>query len=198
MKILHLISSSRGESSFSRKLGKAITAKLQAENPGSSIVEHDLTITPYPHLEETHISSFFTPAEQRSPALEEAVKHSDTAIAELMDADAVVIGVPMYNFGIPSTLKSWIDHIARAGKTFKYDENGPEGLIKGKKVYLAISTGGVYSNGPMKPNDFIEPYLRFTLGFLGMTDITVYRVEGVNIPQIKDHALEDAIERIAV
>jgi FMN-dependent NADH-azoreductase len=104
----------------------------------------------------------------------------------------------MYNFGIASTLKSWIDHIARANKTFRYSEKGPEGLVKNKKVYLAISTGGVYSDGPMKAYDFTEPYLRAVLGFMGMTNLTAYRVEGVNMPALKESALQKAIDSIAL
>ncbi|NMN37021.1 NAD(P)H-dependent oxidoreductase [Pedobacter riviphilus] len=196
MKILHLISSPRGEASFSVKLGNAIVEKLQAANPGSTVTTNNLTNTPFPHLEEVHINSFFTPLENHTPELAEAVKHSDQAITELKNADAIVIGVPMYNFGLPSALKAWIDHIARAGQTFSYSENGPVGLIKGKKVYLAISSGGVYSDGPMKAYDFTESYLRSVLGFLGMIDVTAYRVEGLSIPNLKDVALNNAVESI--
>ena len=198
MKILNLISSPRGESSSSIKLGNAIVEKLTAANPGSTVITRDLTSKPFPHLEEVHINSFFTPAENHTPEFEEAIKHSNEAIAELKAADVIVIGVPLYNFGIPSTLKTWIDHIARAGQTFSYSENGPEGLVKGKKVYLAISSGGVYSEGPMKAYDFTESYLRSVLGFLGMVDIVAYRAEGLSVPDLKDEALSKAIETIAL
>lgn len=198
MKILHLVSSPRGEASVSRKLGTAIVEKISAANGGSTVKTHNLTVSPFPHLEEVHINSFYTPEEKRTPELREAVKHSDEAIAELMDADTVVIDVPMYNFGIPSTLKTWIDHICRSGKTFSYSEKGPEGLVKGKNVYLAISSGGIYSEGPMKAYDYTESYLRATLGFLGMTDIHTIRAEGMNIPEVKETALPKAIESIPV
>ncbi|MEX8547683.1 MAG: FMN-dependent NADH-azoreductase [Mucilaginibacter sp.] len=198
MKILNLISSPRGGASFSIKLADAIIEKLQAANPGSTVKVHDLVKTPFPHLEEVHLNSFFTPKENHTPEMTEAIKHSDQAIAEITDADVIVIGVPMYNFSIHSTLKAWIDHLARAGKTFQYTANGPEGLVKNKKVYLAIATGGVYSDGPMKAYDFTEPYLRTVLGFLGMTDVTAFRVEGVNMPDLKDQALEKAIASITV
>lgn len=196
MKILHLISSPRGEASMSIKLGNAIIERLQAENAASTLTVHNLTKTPFPHLEEVHLASFFSPAENHTPELVEAIKQSDAAIAELKNADVIVIGVPMYNFGIPSTLKTWIDHIARAGQTFRYTEKGPEGLIKNKKVYLAIATGGVYSESPMKAFDFTESYLRTTLGFLGMTDITVFRVEGLSKPDLKEHALDKALQNV--
>ena len=198
MNILHLISSPRGEASFSIKLGNAIVEKLQEANPGSTLTTHNLVESPFPHLEEVHINSFFTPLESHTSELAEAVKHSNEAIAELKDADAIVIGAPMYNFGIHSSLKAWIDHIARAGQTFSYSEKGPEGLVKNKKVYFAISSGGVYSEGPMKAYDFTESYLRSVLGFLGMTDVTVYRAEGLNVPDLKDVALDKAIESIAL
>ena len=196
MNILNLISSPRGTESFSIKLGNAVVEKLQQAYPGSTVKTKDLTQKPFPHLEEVHLQSFFTPAESRSPELIEAVKHSDVAIAELRAADIIVIGVPIYNFNIPSTLKSWIDHIARAGETFSYSEKGPEGLVKNKKVYLAIASGAVFSEGPYKAYDFSEPYLRGVLGFLGMTDVTTFRAEGVKIPGLMETALENAIENI--
>lgn len=198
MKILHLISSSRGGASNSLQLGNAIVEKLTAVHAGSTVITHDLTATPFPHLEEVHLQSFFTPAEARTPELTAAVQHSDEAIAELKAADILVIGVPMYNFSIPSALKSWIDHIARAGQTFSYSEKGPEGLVKGKKVYLAVATGGVYSEGMMKGFDFTAPYLQSVLGFMGMTDVTVIRAEGLNMPGLKEQALEKAIAGIVL
>lgn len=196
MKILHLISSPRGEASYSRKLGKAIVEKLQGSNSGSTLKTHDLTKTVFPHLEEVHLDSFFTPLENHTPELTEAIKHSDEAIAELKDADVIVIDVPMYNFGIASTLKAWIDHIARRGQTFSYTEKGPEGLVKNKKVFLAISTGGVYSEGAMKSYDFTEPYIRAVLGFMGMTDIKAYRVEGTSMPELSENALNKALQTV--
>jgi len=196
MKILHIISSPRGEASFSIKLGNAIVEKLQAKYPDSTLKEHDLTSTPFPHLEEVHLNAFYTPAEAHTPELTEAIKHSDAAIAEIKDADVIVIGVPFYNFSIHSTLKAWIDHISRAGVTFAYTENGPQGLIKDKKVYLALASGGVYSEGPYAPYDFATPYLKAFLGFIGMTDLTTYRVEGISVPELKDTALEKAIASI--
>jgi FMN-dependent NADH-azoreductase len=124
------------------------------------------------------------------------VRYSDEAISELMAANAVILGVPLYNFGIPSTLKSWIDHIVRAGITFRYTPNGPEGLVKNKRIYLALSSGGIYSEGAMQAYDFAEPYLRAALGFLGMTDVTAFRVEGVKIPGVQESAFEKAVEAV--
>ena len=109
---------------------------------------------------------------------------SDALIGELVTADVIVLAVPMHNFGIPSTLKAWIDHVVRAGRTFIYSEGGPEGLLKGKRLILVLASGGVYSNGPAKQLDFQEPYLRAVLGFIGLTDIEVVRVEGVAMSAI--------------
>ena len=195
-KILHIISSPRGAASFSIKLGNAIIEKIKAEYPGSTVTENNLVTQQFPHLEEAHLTSFYTPAESRSPANIEAVKHSETAIQEILDADIIVIGAPLYNFGIHSALKAWIDHVVRAGVTFKYDGNGPEGLIKGKKVYLAVSSGAIYSTGPMQSFDFVVPYLKSVLGFIGLTDMTVFRVEGSSLPGMQDTALEKGISSI--
>ncbi|MDR3695642.1 NAD(P)H-dependent oxidoreductase [Mucilaginibacter sp.] len=195
-KILHIISSPRGAASLSIKLGNAIIEKIKAEYPGSTVVERNLVTQHFPQLEEAHITSFFTPAENRTPANIEAARHSDEAIQEIEDADILVIGAPLYNFSIHSSLKAWIDHIVRAGITFKYDENGAHGMIKGKKVYIALSSGGVYSEGPWKPFDYVEPYLKHILSFIGLKDITTFRVEGTNIPGIKETALENGISSI--
>ncbi len=107
-----------------------------------------------------------------------------------MSADTIVIGAPRYNFGIPSTLKAWVDHIARAGVTFRYTA---EGLVKGKKVYVAMSSGGIYSEGPTAGYDFVAPYLKAVLGFLGMTDVTVVRAEGTAFPNLQPTALEKGL-----
>ncbi len=196
--ILHLISSPRGEESFSIKLGEAIIIRLLNKYPGSAVEKVDLLESNVPHLNTGHLRSFFTPEEQLTPEDRDAIQYSDTAISQLMTADIIVIGAPLYNFGVSSTLKAWIDHIARAGKTFRYNEMGAEGLVKGKKVYIAMSTGAVYTEEPWKAYDFVSPYLTTMLGFLGMTDLTIFRVEGVNIPGIKEHALDKGIASISI
>lgn len=195
-KILHIISSPRGAASLSIKLGNAIIEKITETYPGSIVKENNLIEQHYPHLEEAHLTSFFTPAEKRSPDNLAVIKHSEDAIQEILDADTLVISTPLYNFSIPSVLKAWIDHIVRAGVTFKYGENGPQGLIKGKKVYIALSSGAVFSEGALKSLDFVEPYLKTILGFIGLTDITVFRVEGSAIPGIQESALEKGVNSI--
>ncbi|GAA0558683.1 FMN-dependent NADH-azoreductase [Chitinophaga japonensis] len=197
-KILNVISSPRGGESYSIKLADALIEKLQAAYPGSTVQVKDLTKKAFPHLEEAQIAAFFTPEEHLTPESKAAIRHSDEAIAEIMDADILVIGAPMYNFNIPSTLKAWLDHIARRGVTFSYSEQGPEGLVKNKKAYIVIASGGIYSEGIMQSYDFIVPYLKGILGFIGITDVTVLRVEGVGLPNVKDTALEKAVSNIVL
>ena len=196
-KILNIISSPRGNASYSIKLANTLIDRLQAAYPGSVVTTHDLTATPFPHLEEVHIASFNTPAESRTDEFRDAILHSDQAIDELLDADIVIIGAPMYNFGIPSTLKTWIDHIVRAKKTFGYSEKGAEGLVKGKKVYLVVSMGGIWT-GDNASFDFVVPYLRTILGFIGMADITVVKAEGLAMPDKQAVALEKAMEAVTI
>lgn len=197
-KILHIISSPKGENSFSVKLGNAIIDKVKKANPGSSVQVKDLTKKPFPHLEEATLAAFYTPAENQTPENKEALKNSDQAIAEIKDADIIVIGAPLWNFGIPSVLKAWIDHIARANVTFRYSEAGAEGLIKDKVVYIAMASGAVYSSGPYQAFDFVSTYLKGLLGFLGMTDLTVFRVEGSAYPGQAEIALQKGIDSIAL
>ncbi|BAV04817.1 FMN-dependent NADH-azoreductase [Filimonas lacunae] len=197
MKVLSVISSPRGAASNSIKLANAIIEKLQAANPAATVVVKDLTQTPFPHLEESHLNAFFTPAEKHSEENKMAIRHSNEAIQQLMEADVLVIGAPMYNFGISSTLKAWIDHICRAGITFRYTANGPEGLVKGKKVYVAVATGGVYS-GDLQAMDFVAPYLKTVLGFIGITDVAFVKAEGFAMSGLQDTALETAINSIVL
>jgi FMN-dependent NADH-azoreductase len=197
-KILHIISSPKGEASMSIKLGNTVIDKIKTEYPGSTVKVRDLTKNPFPHLEEATLAAFFTPAENHTPENKEALKHSDAAIAEILDADIIVIGAPLWNFGIPSVLKAWIDHIARAGHTFKYTEHGPEGLIKDKLIYIAMASGGIYSSGAMQGYDFATPYLKGVFGFLGVTDINVFRVEGSAYPGQAEIALQNGLESVVL
>jgi len=195
-KILNIVSSAKGDQSFSNKLSGAIIDKLLTVYPGSQLQTRDLAADPLPHIQGPQIFAHYTPAEQRTADHKEVLKKSDKAIQELMDADFIVIGVPLYNFGVPSTLKSWVDHIARSGITFSYGDGVPKGLVTDKKVYLAVASGAIYSDGPMKALDFAEPYLRGLLGFLGMTDITTFRVEGIGMPQLAETALPKAVDLV--
>ena len=195
-KILNIITSIKGDASFSNKLSNAVLEKLTKEYPASEVKTFDLSKTPLPYLNEVQLSAFYTPEEAHTTDQSESIKLSDDAITDLLEADIIVIGVPMYNFGIPALLKGWIDQVARAGKTFSYDENGPKGLISGKKVFLSVASGAVFSDGPYKSYDFAEPYLRVVLGFLGITDVTTFRVEGTSIPDFADSALPNALAAV--
>ncbi|NML63910.1 FMN-dependent NADH-azoreductase [Hymenobacter sp. RP-2-7] len=198
MQILQIISSAQGAKSYSTQLSQGIIDKLLAAHPGSQVVVRNLAANPLPYLEEAHLQAYFTPAESRSAEQQAAVHHSDEAIAQVQGADVLVIGVPFYNFTVPASLKSWLDHLTRANLTFRYTPTGPEGLITGKKVYLAIASGGIYSAGPMQANDFAAPYLRWMLGFLGMTDVTVARAEGVKLPELQAQAVQKGIDSVTV
>ena len=198
MNILHVISSPRGDASLSIKLGNGIIDKLKAANPGSTVTVRDLATNPFPQLEAAKLQSWSTAAPDRTPEQHEAVKHSDDAIAEIKAADVLVVDAPVYNFNVPSTLKAWIDHIARAGITFQYVDGKPVGLIEGKKVYVAMASGGIYSAGPSAGYDFIPPYLKAVFGFLGMTDVTVARAEGAAIPGVQDTAVQKGLDSVHV
>ena len=195
-KILNIIASPKGEASYSNKLGNAILEKIKTEYPGSKITTRDLNTSSIPHYNTSHLDAFFTPPENHTETQMQATKLSDELINELFEADIIVINTPIWNFSIPSALKAWVDQISRAGITFKYTENGPVGLITGKKVYVAIASGAVFSEGPYKAYDFVAPYLKAFLSFMGLTDITTYRVEGLSIPGIQDTAFEKAIKSI--
>lgn len=195
-RILNIISSPRGAASNSIKLADAIIDRLKEQDPAAFVQVHDLTNKPFPHLEEAHLNAFFTPVENHTDSDKEAIKHSNDAIKEIMDADVLVIGAPMYNFGISSVLKSWFDHIARAGITFKYTAEGPVGLLTGKKAYVAVTTGGVYSSGPATSFDFVTPYIKTMLGFIGITDVTIVRAEGFAVAELQQTALDKGIDSI--
>lgn len=177
--ILLILCSPRGTESFSQKVALSIVGDLEKRSPDAKIVVRDLAQNAPPHVDKAFVLGLSTVLEQRTPEQVKALALSDLLIDELMTADIVVFAVPMYNFGPPSTLKAWIDHVARAGRTFSYTEKGPRGLLNGKRAILILASGGIYSAGPAKPLDFQEPYLRSILGFIGVTDIDVVRVEGV-------------------
>jgi len=195
-KILNIISSVKTNESFSTQLSQQVLDKLQQIHPENEIQTRNLSRNPLPHLEETHVTAFYTPLDMQSAEQKEIVKNSSLAIQELMDADILVIALPIYNFGIPSTLKSWIDHVVRAGVTFAYKDGVPVGLLKDKKVYLSIASGGVFSEGMLKTFDHTEPYLRTVLSFIGLTDITTFRVEGLSMTDKQEAAIAKSLEGI--
>lgn len=199
MNILQINSSARswtnGQGSQSTRLATELVEQLRAANPGASLTLRDLTANPHPALDEAALGALFTPAEARSAEQHARVALDQALIDEVKAADVIVIGVPMVNFGITSQLKNWIDAIAKAGITFKYTATGPVGLIEGKKVYAVLTRGGVYRD---QPHDTQVPYLRQTLGFLGITDIEFIYAEGLAMgPDAEAKALASARSEIA-
>lgn len=195
-KVLHIISSTRGAESQTIQLGNALIDRIKTNNSDTVVNELDLTKNPYPHLEQEHINAFFTPPEYRTPELNLAVKKSDDAVAAIQDADIIVIGAPMYNFSITSSLKAYFDHIARARVTFRYTENGSEGLLKNKKAYIIAGSAGLFSPEGMEAHDFAVPYIKKFLWFIGITDVEVFRIEGTAIPELQATAMDKALESI--
>ena len=174
MKILQVNSSVRGAASASTRLANSIVTRLRGLDPAATLTVREATRQPI--LDEAALGALFTPADQRTPEQAARAAVDDATIAEVQAADVIVLGVPMYNFGVPVQLKAWIDAIAKAGVTFRYTENGPQGLLTGKKVYVALARGGLYRDTPA---DTQTPYLREVLGFLGLNDITFIHAEGL-------------------
>jgi FMN-dependent NADH-azoreductase len=198
MKILHLDSSITGQFSVSRLLSAEVVAAQIARNPGAEVTYHDLAETPAMHLSPAHLAAF-----QGGPVTSEALRQ-DLALGgqyidELFAADIVVIGAPMYNHGLPTQLKSWIDRVAVAGKTFRYTEHGPEGLLPaGKQVFIVSSKGGIYSgDSPAKHLEHSETHLKGVLGLMGLQNVTVIRAEGIGMgPAARQRAIDEG--RLAI
>jgi len=176
--LLKIDSSPMGEHSISRKLTTEFAAIWRKAHPGGTVISRDLSQTELPVGNRVWVGAAHTPADSHSPEQREALAVSDKLIAELQQADEYVFGVPMHNFSIPSTLKLWIDQVARAGKTFSYGADGPKGLLTGKKATLLIASGGVYERTAMESLNFVTPYLRAVFGFLGITDVRIVAAEG--------------------
>ena len=195
MKILQINSSARSTGSESTRLADAIVARLTASNADDvTLVKRDLAITPHPMIDEATLQALFTPADQRSEQQAARVAQDDVLIAEIFAADVLVLGSPMYNFGMTVQLKSWFDAIARAQVTFRYTETGPEGLLKNKKVYVALARGGMHRDGA---TDGQVPHLKTLLGFLGMLDVQFIYAEGMGYgPEAVLRAQADAEAQI--
>ena len=194
MNILQINSSARREGSHSTRLATRLVGRLLDTNPEATVTVRDFNLAPHPALDEAALAALFTPAESRTAEQAARVALDDALIAELKAADVVVLGVPMYNFGIPAQLKNWIDAIARAGVTFRYTEKGPEGLLTGKKIYVALARGGRYRNTPA---DTQVPYLKTVFAFLGLTDVQFVYAEGLAMgPAAEQDAIASAHEQI--
>jgi FMN-dependent NADH-azoreductase len=194
MNILQINSSAKSEGSQSTRLAARLVERLREVDPEATLTLRDLSRTPHPVMDDAALQALFTPAEKRSDEHVARVALDDALIAELQAADIVVLGVPMYNFGVPAQLKNWIDAISKAQVTFRYTANGPEGLLKGKKVYVALTRGGLYRNTPA---DTQVPYLKTIFSFLGLTDVQFVYAEGLAMgPEAEQKALASAHEQI--
>ncbi len=199
--ILVIESSPRGTESASRQLTRRLTERLRALYPEARLVERDLAKDPLPHLDHRTVKAIFTRDLSEAEALREALRLSDQVTEEVLASDLLVIASPMWNFGLPSSLKAWIDHIVRPGKTFRYTAGGAEGLAREKKAILVLASGGVFTEGPWKAWDTEEPYLRLILSFIGITDVQTVRAQGMNIPALSGRAIPDGektIESLAI
>ena len=192
LKINASLFSTQGQSS---QLAERFVAARLAATPGLKVISRDLGAEPVPHLDAARFLSFLAKPEERSAEQQAVVAYSDALIEELRQADEIVIGLPMYNFGVPSTLKAWFDHIARAGVTFRYSATGPEGLLTGKKVTIFAARGGLYAG---TPKDSQTTYVRDFLAFIGITDVEFVYAEGLNMgDESKAAALTAAHDKLA-
>ncbi|MDR0276910.1 MAG: FMN-dependent NADH-azoreductase [Paucimonas sp.] len=177
-RVLIIESSARQQDSTSRQLTRDFIAQWQAANPADAVTVRDVALNPLPHLDSTLLGGWMKPQEQRSAEEVQALARSNELTDEVLAADVLVLAAPMYNFTIPSTLKAWLDHVLRAGVTFKYTETGPQGLLTGKRAYVLTARGGIHAGGA---SDHQEPYLRQVLAFIGIHDVTFIHAEGLNM-----------------
>lgn len=191
--ILNIQSSISGENSVSNKLSQTVINQLLDKNPDSKVTVRDLAVAPIPHLDIQHFNASRIPDDEKTDEQKEASKYSEQSLKEIKEADIIVIGVPFYNFTFPSTLKSWIDSIAVAGKTFSYADGTPKGLLQNKKLFLNFAVGGVYENGLIEN---MEHYLRTLFGFIGITDVEVFKSQGMMVPQLKEENFSKAVAAI--
>jgi FMN-dependent NADH-azoreductase len=180
MNILQINSSIFSGAGQSSGLADQFVTRLRMQNPGARLTVRDLAADPVPHLDAARFGAFLAKPEDRTPAQQAVAAYSDALIDELKRADVVVLALPLYNFGLPSTLKAYFDHVGRAGLTFSYTEKGPVGLLTGKKVYVFAARGGFYAG---TPNDTQTPYIRAFLSFLGMSDIEFVYAEGLAVSE---------------
>ena len=176
--VLIIESSARQQGSFSRQLTRQFISQWQAARPADHVTVRDLALNPVPHLDANLLGGWMKPEAQRSADEQASLNRSDELTDEVLGADVLVLAAPMYNFAIPSTLKAWLDHVLRAGVTFKYTETGPQGLLTGKKAYVLTARGGLYAGST---SDHQEPYLRQVLAFIGIHDVTFIHAEGLNL-----------------
>jgi FMN-dependent NADH-azoreductase len=193
--ILCVTSSPRGDTSYSNLVAARVLREIRAVQPHANVTIRDLAHNPLPHIDDDFVTATRSVAGARTERQRALLDQSDILVNELIDADTIVIASAMINFGVPSTLKTWIDYVSRPGRTFEYTELGEQGLLKGRKAVLVLARGGVYS-GPLNGRDHQESYLRTVLNFLGITDIETIVIEGVALgPEAAEKALELGLRR---
>ncbi len=200
MKILHLDSSILGEASASRVLSAAVVEELLALHPAAQVSVRDLAQAPIAHLDGAIAAGFRQPGTVADdPAVRAEHALSETLVSELLDSDVIVLGVPMYNFSVPSQLKAWLDRIAQPGRSFRYTENGPVGLSGDKAVIVASTRGGMYSSGPAEVMDHQESYLKAFFGFLGIQRVRFVRAELLTKgAELRSKSMREALDGVAV
>ena len=176
--VLIIESSARQQDSFSRELTQQFISHWKTLHPADRLTIRDVAVNPVPHLDADLLGGWMKPEAQRNAAEQASLQRSNELTDEMLAADVLVLAAPMYNFAIPSTLKSWLDHVLRAGLTFKYTDTGPQGLLTGKKAYVLTARGGIYAGSTA---DHQEPYLRQVLAFVGIHDVTFIHAEGMNL-----------------
>ncbi len=193
-KLLQINSSVFSDQGVSSQLADAFVAEFRRHQPDTEVIRRDLASEPVPHLDGERLTALMTPAAERSAAQQRLVQEADDLITEIQQADVLVLGAPMYNFAVPSQLKSWFDLIARAGTTFRYTENGAEGLLHGKRAYVFTSRGGLHRE---QPSDTIVPFLTQMLALVGIVDVEFVYAEGLNMGQEpRDQGISDARKQI--
>jgi len=179
-RVLVINSSPNRENSVSRDLTRQFVENWHRNDPTVEAVHRDVGMVPLPHLDQETINAYYTPPDTLTAEQQSALALSNQIVSEVEAAKVIVIGSPMHNFGISSGLKTWVDHLARVGRTFRYTENGPEGLLGGRRVFVLTARGGSYGEGsPAAAMDMQEPYLRTALGFVGLTELTFIHAEGI-------------------
>ena len=193
--VLIIESSARQQDSFSRQLTRQFISQWQAAHPADRVTVRDLARNPVPHLDANLLGGWMKPEAQRSAEENASLQRSNELTDEVLAADVLVLAAPMYNFAIPSTLKAWLDHVLRAGVTFKYTETGPQGLLTGKQAYVLTARGGLYAGST---SDHQEPYLRQVMAFIGIYDVTFIHAEGLNLGgDFQEKGLNQAKARLA-
>lgn len=193
--LLHVKSSLFGDNGQSSQLAEKLISQWQAQNPDGQVVVRDLAAEPVPHLDATRIGALFSAPEERTADQQAVLDYADALLDEVRSADLLVVGVPMYNFGVPSQMKAWFDHLARAGVSFKYTDTGPVGLLEDKPVLLLATRGGLYKDSGV---DFQIPFVKQFFGFIGLQDTREIYAEGLNMGDgVRDQALAAAHQALS-